>query len=326
MKIKSVRGTASAVRPPAPERDTHRVNVMLPKSTRATGNVPTPLRTNFALRCNPLLAKSSTPRRLTPPATSTMLFSPHVPQCSSIFEKHRELAVSTSSHSSGCFCSEAHQTSRFSEKGVSVETKFQSEVSGLRFSIRTVEDLPAPSFVTASVRLQFPVRSSVHDMVVLTGHKEPQFPEPRSKCALLLPITSDSPRNSHRLCGCEKTSTAAKPRTFTASSSSFGTHTGGLVSVHTPGRGRADCSSSNTGSAPGRSLPTSSSSHKSKHVGTGGVRMGLGAFLATHSSERCGEWPPPAQARSRPAHVATVSEVVVLSSALRSQCRRGLPP
>ena len=156
----------------------------------------------------------------------------HVPQCSSILKPPWAGGIHLIPL---LWRSEAYQTSCFSEKGSKVVGNlggdtFQSEVSGLRFSIRTVEDLPAPSFVTASVRLQF----KVHDIVVLTGHKEPEFPEPRSKCALLLPITSDSPRNSHMLCGCEKTSTTAKLRTVTASSSSFGTHTGGVVSVHTP--------------------------------------------------------------------------------------------
>ena len=33
---------------------------------------------------------------------------------------------------------------------------------------------------------------------------------------------------------------------------------------------------------------------------------GLGAFLATHSAERWGEWPPPVQPRSTSAHVSSL--------------------
>ena len=57
------------------------------------------------------------------------------------------------------------------------------------------------------------------------------------------------------MAGSEKTASSSQPRTATASSSSFGTHRGGLVSVHAPRRGRAPCGASSTGGAPGRPPP-----------------------------------------------------------------------
>ena len=56
MTIKSVRGMAPAVGLLAPESDTHRVKIILPTCTRNAGNVKTVLRTNFELKCNPLLS------------------------------------------------------------------------------------------------------------------------------------------------------------------------------------------------------------------------------------------------------------------------------
>ena len=93
--------------------------------------------------------------------------------------------------------------------------------------------------------------------------KNRSLPEPRSKMALPLPISSHSLWNSFKMAGSEKTAYASQPRTATASSSGFGTHTSGLDSVRAPGRGRAPCCN-----APGRPPPTSSSSNKSKHVGS----------------------------------------------------------
>ena len=181
------------------------VKIILPTCTRNTGNVWTVLRTNFEPRCNPLLSMLPSRR---PCRCSSRL--PPASCCPSRRSRSAQYFFSAlgwrcphSSRSSGSCCSVARPAgllARISEKSTEVAgsllgDKLQAEVSVFRFSTRTVEDPPAPGSVTARIRLQFPVRSSVHNLVILTSHQEPQCARAEEQDGIvpanLLPLTAE---------------------------------------------------------------------------------------------------------------------------------------
>ena len=199
------------------------------------------------------------------------------------------------SHSTSCCCSVARPAgllSRISEKSTEVVDNLfgdnrQTKVSGSRFSSRTVEDPPEPRFCHCS-------RSpSVPNTEQRPQSRGPHQPSGTAVC---------QSRGARRHCPCQSPPThRGTHRGWLASSSSFGTHTSGLVSVRTPAVAEP---------------PAAQAARQTIRTTSGPPRHWWSSV--PHSSERCGEWPPPVQPRSTSAHVATMSGVAAPSSAARS--------
>ena len=153
--------------------------------------------------------------------------------------------------------------------GISLETKLQAKVSGLPFSSRTVEDLPAPGSVTCSRSPSVPSTEQ---------RPQPRGPHQPSGTAMC------QSRGARRHCPCQSPPThRGTRREWLAPRSTpplprhvlprhpppaLARTQVDLTACAPPGRGRASCGAGSTGSAPGRPPSTSSSSHKSKHVGS----------------------------------------------------------